>query len=118
MPQRLSARRGQRRIAREHERGVVARRADIFAVYRYASDSEARHTGLARAEHIAFAAQLQVLLGDAEAVLGLAHDGEPRLRGLTERRLVDQQAGRVLGAAPDAAAQLVKLREPEALGVL
>ena len=32
--------------------------------------------------------------------------------------LVEQQAGRVLGAAADAAAQLVQLREAEALGVL
>ena len=32
--------------------------------------------------------------------------------------LVEQQAGRALGAAADAAAQLVQLRQPEALGVL
>ena len=44
--------------------------------------------------------------------------GKPRLGGLAERRLVEQQAGRRLGAAPDAAAQLVELRQPEALGVL
>jgi hypothetical protein len=37
---------------------------------------------------------------------------------LAERRLVEQQAGRLAGAAPDAAAQLVQLREAEALGVL
>ena len=61
---------------------------------------------------------LQVFLGDAEAVLGVAQDREPRLGGFAERRLVEQQAGRVAGAAADAAAQLVQLREAEALGVL
>ena len=45
-------------------------------------------------------------------------DGEPRLGGFAERRLVEQQAGRVAGAAADAAAQLMQLREAEALGVL
>ena len=83
-----------------------------------AGEAEARHADLPGAEHVAFAAQPQVLLGDAEAVLGLAHDGEPRLGGLAERRLVEQEAGRAAGAAPDAAAQLVQLRQAEALGVL
>ena len=60
----------------------------------------------------------QILLGDAEAVLGLAQDREPLPRRLAQRRLVEQQAGRGLVAAPDAAAQLVQLGEAEALGVL
>ena len=81
-------------------------------------DAEAGHAALARAEHVAFAAQPQILLGDAEAVLGLAQDREPRLGGFAERRLVEQQAGRMPGAAADAAAQLMELREAEALGVL
>ena len=83
-----------------------------------ARDPEAGHAGLAGAEHVAFAAQAQILLGDAEAVLGLAHDLDARLGGLAERRAVEQQAGRALAPAPDAAAQLVDLREAEALGVL
>ena len=60
----------------------------------------------------------QIFLGDAEAVFGLAQDGEPRLGGLAERRLVEQQAGRVAAAAPDAAAQLMQLRQAETFGVL
>ena len=83
-----------------------------------AGDAEAGQAALPRAEHVAFAAQAQILLGDAEAVFGLAQDGEPRLGGLAERRLVEQQAGRMAGPAADAAAQLVQLREAEALGVL
>ena len=38
--------------------------------------------------------------------------------GLAERPLVEQQAGRAPRAAPDAAAQLMQLREAETLGVL
>jgi hypothetical protein len=79
---------------------------------------EAGQAALPRAEQVAFAAQLQVFLGDAEAVLGLAQDGEPGLSGLAERRLVEQQAGRVAAPAPDAPAQLMQLREPEAFGML
>ncbi len=48
---------------------------------------------LAGAQKLAGATQLEVLLGDAKAVLGLAHDGEPRLGGLAERLGVEQQAG-------------------------
>src|SRR5712691_12163255 len=116
--QRLPARRGERRIAREDERGVVARRPDQLAVHLDARELEPGQAGLAGAEHVAFAAQPEVFLGDAEPVLALAHDGEPRLGGVAERRLVEQQAGRMLGAAPDAAAQLMELGEPEPLGVL
>ena len=61
------------------ERGVVACRCDQLAVHLDARDAEARHAGLARAEDIAFAAQAQVLLGDAETVFGRAKDLEPRL---------------------------------------
>ena len=81
-------------------------------------DAEAGQAALPRAEQVAFAAQPQIFLGDAEAVFGFAQDREPRLGGLAERRLVEQQAGGMAGPAADAAAQLVQLREPEALGVL
>ena len=41
-----------------------------------------------------------------------------RARRLAERMGVEQDAGRIVGAAADAAAQLVQLREAETLGVL
>ena len=81
-------------------------------------DVEAGHAALPGAEHVAFAAQPQILLGDAEAVVGLAQDREPRFGGRPERALVEQQAGRMRVAAADAAAQLMQLREAEAFGVL
>src|SRR5215813_9547191 len=117
-PQRFATFAGERGIAAEHQGGVVAGGLQELAVGLDAGDAEARHAALAGAEHVAFAAQAQVLLGDAEAVLGLAHDGEARFRGLAERRAVEQEAGRVLGAAADPAAQLVELRQAEALGML
>ena len=40
------------------------------------------------------------------------------LAALAERGPVEQQAGRVAGAAPDAPAKLVDLRKAETLGVL
>src|SRR5262245_8442317 len=117
MAQRLPARGRQRRIARQYQRGVVARRADQLAVRLDAGDAEARHTGLPRAENVAFPAQLEILLGDAKAVFCLAYDVEPGLGGFAQRSLVEEQAGRVLAAASDPPAQLMELREPEAFGV-
>ena len=81
-------------------------------------DAEAGHARLARAEDLAAAAQPQVLLGDAEAVLGLAHDAEAVAGDGAERRLVEEEADRRPVAPPDAAAELVELGEAEALGVL
>ncbi len=83
-----------------------------------AGDAEARHARLAGAEDLAAAAQPEILLGDAEAVLGLAHDRQPLAGDGPERGPVEQQAGRRLVAAPDPAAQLMELGEAEALGVL
>src|SRR5687767_7044663 len=82
------------------------------------ADSEGWNAGLARAHHFAGAANLQILLGDAEAVRGLGHDAEPLLRdcGLFVRR--EKHAVGLIRAAPHAPAQLMKLREAETLRVL
>src|SRR5450759_786679 len=114
----LAARGFERGVARQDQRRVVARGAEIFAVRLDARDAEAGQAALARAEQVAFAAELQILHGDAEAVFGLAQHGQPRLGALAERRLVEQQASRVAAPAPDAPAQLMQLREPEAFGML
>src|ERR1700732_2676778 len=73
--QRLAARRFKLRIAREPQRGIVARRRPKLGVKLDAGDAEAGHAALPGAEDVAFAAQAQILLGDAEAVVGLAQDG-------------------------------------------
>src|SRR5439155_18178738 len=87
---------------------------DQLLVLREISEAQYRQPALPCAEHLAGAAQPQILLGNAEAILGLAQDRETLPRDLAERRLVEQNAGRGLVAAADAAAQLVELRETEA----
>src|SRR5690349_1884693 len=82
-----------------------------------AREAEARHTRLPRTEHVAFPSQLEILLGNAEAVLGFAHDIEPRPGGLSERLLVEEETGGMFGAASDASPQLMKLCQTETLGV-
>ena len=68
----------------------------------------------------AAAAQVEVDLGELEAVGRLDERLEARLRGLGQLllRARDEQAVRLLRAAADAAAQLVELREAEAVGLL
>ncbi len=77
-------------------------------------------TRLARAEERAAAAQVEVDLRELEAVGRRDERLEPLLRGLRQLflRARDEQAVRLLRAAPDAAAQLVQLREAEAVGLL
>ncbi len=76
------------------------------------------HAALAHAEHLAGAAQPQILFGDDEAVVGLAQGLQPRFRRVAQRRLINQQAGGFGAAAADAPTQLVQLRQAEAFGML
>ena len=72
------------------------------------------------ADERAAAADLEVLLGELEAVRRRHHRLEPLARALGQLLLRprDEQAVRLLAPAPDAAAQLVQLREAEAVGLL
>ena len=72
--QRLAARRGQGGVALEHQARVVMGDGDEIAMGGGIDEAEIRQPALARAEKLAGAAELQILLGDAEAVLGLAQD--------------------------------------------
>ena len=81
-------------------------------------EAQQRQARLPRAEEFARAADAQVGTRDLEAV-GLLEDHlEPRLGGVRQRLLEQQDARALRGAAPDAPAQLMQLRQPEALGVL
>ena len=105
-----------------------ARRSSARAASRAASSSSTsasrsakrsmRHAALARAEEFARTANPQVLPRDLEAVVVLVDHLQPLARRLRQRLLVEQDADARRRAAPDAAAQLVQLREAEALGVL
>ena len=81
------------RIACEDQRGIIARRSEQLTMHLQLRDAKARHAALPRAEQIAFAAQPQVFLSDAEAVLAVAQDREACFGGFAERRFVEQQAG-------------------------
>ena len=74
------------------------------------------HAALTLAEQVAHAAQAQILARDDEAVVAPDEDVEPLLRLGAD--VAEQDAVRRLRAAPDAAAQLMQLRETEALGML
>ena len=62
--------------------------------------------------------QPQILFGDDEPVLGAAHHVQSLARRVRQRLAVEQDTRRLLGAASDPAAQLVQLRQPEALGMI
>src|ERR1700722_4226667 len=81
-------------------------------------ETEPGRAGLPGAEHVALAAQLQILLGDAETVFGLAQDLEPRARRFAQRPLVEEETSRAARSATNAPPQLMQLCEPEAFGVL
>src|SRR3954451_23986005 len=79
-----------------------------------------RQAGLPRAEQLAAAAKLEVDLRQLEAV-GRAHERFETLDGGVGQVLArarDQKAVRLLRSAADASAQLVQLREAEAVGFL
>src|SRR5579862_4908996 len=80
--------------------------------------AQRRQPALLCPEHLAAAAQPQILLRDAEPIVSLAQDRDALARHGAEWTLVEQQTGRGLAATADPAAQLVKLGEAKALGVL
>ena len=80
-------------------------------------DGEAGQAVLARAQHLALAAQAEVDLGELEAVALPLHRLQPLARQRPGVFGEEQAAGGVLAAA-DPAAQLVQLRDAVALGPL
>ena len=80
-------------------------------------DAEARQPGLPRTEEVAGTADRQVGFGDGEAVAGGGEHVEP-LRPLLGQPAVNRQTVRRCAAPPDTAAQLMELRQAEALGAL
>ena len=90
--------RARRRGRRRGRPAAARRRSPTGSARRSARASARRNCGLARlarAEDLAGAAQPQILLGDAEAVIGLAHQGKPRARRFAERIAAQQQADRL-----------------------
>ena len=72
-------------------------------------DLQAGNIAYKLVQHLAGAAQSQVFLGNAKAVLRLADHREPGPRGLGQRAAIEQQTERVRRAASDPAAKLIEL---------
>src|SRR5439155_711547 len=80
--------------------------------------TERRQARLTRAEEIAGPAQREITLGNLESVRRLGHRLQPLARLVGKGRLIYKEAVRLVPIAADAAAELVQLRQTEALGVL
>ena len=76
--------------------------------------------GLARTQELTLAPDLEIALGELEAVRGGHHRLEPLHRALGELLAWprDEQAVRLLGPSADASTQLVELREAEPVRLL
>src|SRR6185369_14540156 len=106
------------RVAR-HERGPgLAGFIEQWLVADQVGELQVREPGLPRPPQLAGPAQAQVGLGELEAVVRPRHLGEPLAGARAGERAGDEHAHRAVLAAADAAAELVELREPEALRVL
>ena len=88
-----------------------------LAVADQVSDLEARHPRLAGAEKFAGAAELKIKFGDLETIRGTDHGVEAPFTVVGDLAAGHEYAIRLSGAAADAAAQLMELCQPEALGV-
>src|SRR4051812_19042562 len=106
------------RMLIEQALGRGARELEQVGVGDDVGEAQQRRPALARAEHLAGTAQLEVLARNGEPVGVLEDHAQPSAGALPERALEQQDASRLLGAPPDAAAELVQLRQAEAFGVL
>jgi hypothetical protein len=104
---------GQLGIGFKHPRRLQARAFEQVDVRGHVREAELGDAGLPRAQHLALTAQLEVDLGELEAVAVLGEGAQARGLPRTE-----EQAQRLVRPAPDAPAQLMQLRNPVALGVL
>src|SRR6185503_8941331 len=96
---RLAARAGKAAVAVEQQQRIALRDRRQLGDEVEGGDPEPFLARLAGAEDLARAAEAQILLGDAEAVAGLAHQGEPRPADLGQGHPADQQAAALARAA-------------------
>src|SRR5205085_2546490 len=81
------------------------------------AESEFGHARLARAEEFAGTAEAEITLGDVEAIARRFEDSQTLDRFGARFFVVNENAIRLSLAASDAAAKLVELRQPEAIGI-
>src|SRR5205085_5946797 len=115
---RLPARTGKPAVALEEQLRVALRdRRQSDHVLR-SRRAKRLLAGLTRPEDFAGTTKPEILLGNPEAVVGLAHQRQPGAAHLGQAWAAYEKAGALPRAAPYAPTELVKLREPEALGAL
>ena len=98
--------------------GFGAGELEERAIAEEIGDAELRGACLAGAEELAGAALLEVKLGEGEAVGGGDEGVEAGFRSFGDAIAGDEEAVALLRATADAAAELMELREAEALGVI
>src|SRR5260370_20618173 len=89
-----------------------------LAVANDVGDAEARHPRLSRAEELAGAAKFEIEFGNLKAVVGAHHGLETPLTFFRNFASRHEDAVRLCGSAADSPAQLVKLCQAKALGML
>src|SRR6185503_10989206 len=101
----------------ERPRLMMGQLHDV-AIANEIAGAQLRKSRLPRAEEISGAAQLEIAFRNHEAVGGGRHRFQALARIVGPRRLIQQDAHRLRRTAPDAAAQLMQLRQPESLRML
>src|SRR5690606_14730543 len=99
--------------------GVAPRLLEETGVAREIGVLKLGKAGLLGAQKLAGATDLEVRLGDDEAVVAPLQGGQSLLGATTlGAPVIDEETCALLGAPPHPAAELVELGEAEALGIL
>ena len=105
-------------IAVEDQASVVRRRPDQIAMGDRIGQAIGRKATLFEAQRIASTTQLQIHLGDQEAVVALAQNFQPARGDVGKGRVVEKNAAALGRPTTDPTSQLMKLRQAESLGLL
>src|ERR1700722_6028001 len=110
---------GEFRIRSRHYGGGLAfGQFEKLPIANQVGDAEVWHSGLPCAEEFPRPSQFEIEFGDLKTVAGAGHSVEAPLAVFRDFASGHQNAKRLCRSAADAPAQLVKLGETEALGVL
>ena len=117
-PQNSVAFRGAGGVVVDDDLGLVASHLNELPVACNVSDFLVEsHSALLGSFQVARSAQLQIGLGNAETVVGFAHDIDT-LAGIGRQlETGDEDAVRLVGTTTNTSSELVELGEPETLGV-
>jgi hypothetical protein len=97
--------------------GQLSRRVQQIGVADKIGYTQFGETRLSRTEYFTRPALRQIRLGQTKTVLGFAHQAQPRTRFVRKRLIEQQDAVRIRSTSPDAAAQLMQLRQAHAVGI-